>query len=194
MLNLIRIFAILMSSSSMTAESVPIQIPAKPTLIPRQGITPRQTFTKPTGSLSKSILANGSSSLLRPSSSYTLDLEPEVVKGVCVSTVTETETEWLVFRKQSNVLRYTDGRRERSVIFHVTGTTVGSQLLQPFQTEANLKRCLSPQTASDEEALRSQVNACLKGMGNSVEVSYLTTSIGELQCPMQPEQKRGPTK
>ena len=212
MLIAIRVFSIFILSSSLTAESVPIQVPAKPILIPRQGITPRPTqgitpkptqgitsrpklTPEPAGSSFKQVLPYRSSSLLRPTSSYTLALGPEVVKGVCVSTVTETETEWLVFRKQSNILRYADGRRERSIILHVRETTDGSQLLQTSQIEASLKQCLTPQTASDEEALRSQLNVCLKTLGNSVEVSYLTTSVGELQCPTQPaEQRHRPSK
>ena len=177
MLVALRVIALIFCALPLVAQPVRLFIPVKP------------IFSRPQQALPSQI-----SSFVRPSSPYTLDLGPEIVKGACASTMIEIETSWLFFQKQSSVLRYVDGRRKIIVSLYVRDTIANSQALQPSQIELGLRQCLVPQTASDEESLRSEINLCLTASRASFEVSYLTTSVGELQCPTAPDQKQVPLK
>ena len=178
MLATLRIVTLSVCALPLIAQTMPLPIPAKPILSRPQSTSPT-TNSKPLNQFPPS----------RTSSAYTLAQPADIAKGACATTTTVTERKWFFFENKLSVLRYVDGQRERSVSIYVRNASAISNFPLPSQIESGLKQCLVSETASDEESLRSKVNVCLQSNRASFEVSYLTVSTGDLQCPPEAAQK-----
>lgn len=122
-----------------------------------------------------------------PAQAHTVMLGTEVVKGACAVLDNVEESNWLIYRQQSNVVRYVDGTVETTAIVFPTQplpNNAPDDLMTSCArgTYQRLRDGATRDTVSEDE-FKNKMNQCLVANNAAYRAELVVLRKGPVTCP-----------
>lgn len=124
---------------------------------------------------------------------HTVSLGKDVVKGACAVLEEQSESRYLIYRQQTNRLRYVDGTVETTALI-LPSRPLPNQQPDDLMTQcarqsgkAMRERRPGSPAAAPEEDFKLLLNQCLQAHRAPYEASFVVLRRGDVVCPRSPQ-------